>query len=81
MVCYLLRTRQLMASTHLIGTSLEPQKPKLPLTKPFLASIAVIFLIGMHIFTPNPGGSGLALSFNSTTWIAVSISLAIYLSI
>ena len=77
MVCYLLRTQQLMASIHLTGTSLEPQKPKLPLTKPFLASIAAILLIGMHVFTPNPGGSGLALSFNSTTWIAVFISIAI----
>ena len=31
----------------------------------------------MHIFTPNPGGAGLALSFNTTTWMAVSFSLAI----
>ncbi|MCG7491563.1 PglL family O-oligosaccharyltransferase [Vibrio sp. Of14-4] len=66
-----------MASTHLTGTNLEPQKPKLPMTKPFLASIAIIFLLGMHVFMPNPGGSGLELSFNTTTWIAVSISLAI----
>lgn len=66
-----------MASIHLTGTSLEPQKPKLPMTKPFLASVAIIFLLSMHIFMPNPGGSGLELSFNSTTWIAVSISLAL----
>ncbi|WP_114787483.1 PglL family O-oligosaccharyltransferase [Vibrio tetraodonis] len=66
-----------MASTHLTGTNLEPQKPKLPMTKPFLVSIAIIFLLGMHVFMPNPGGSGLELSFNTTTWIAVSISLAI----
>ena len=66
-----------MASTHLTGTNLEPQKPKLPMTKPFLASIAIIFLLGMHVFMPNPGGSGLELSFNTTTWIAVSVSLAI----
>ena len=31
----------------------------------------------MHVFMPNPGGSGLELSFNTTTWIAVSVSLAI----
>ena len=66
-----------MASIHLTGTNLEPQKPKLPMTKPFLASIAIIFLLGMHVFMPNPGGSGLELLFNSTTWITVSISLAL----
>ncbi|MCG9680735.1 PglL family O-oligosaccharyltransferase [Vibrio sp. Isolate24] len=66
-----------MATTHLAGTSLEPQAPKLPLTRPFLVSIAIVFLLAMHIFMPNPGGSGLALSFNATTWIAVSLSLAL----
>ncbi|NOJ25568.1 PglL family O-oligosaccharyltransferase [Vibrio coralliilyticus] len=66
-----------MATIHLAGTSLEPQAPKLPLIKPFLVSIAVVFLLAMHIFTPNPGGAGLALSFNTTTWMAVSFSLAI----
>lgn len=66
-----------MATIHLAGTSLEPQAPKLPLIKPFLVSIAIVFLLAMHIFTPNPGGAGLALSFNTTTWLAVSFSLAI----
>ncbi|NOI59339.1 PglL family O-oligosaccharyltransferase [Vibrio coralliilyticus] len=66
-----------MATIHLAGTSLEPQAPKLPLIKPFLVSLAVVFLLAMHIFTPNPGGAGLALSFNTTTWLAVSFSLAI----
>ena len=66
-----------MATIHLAGTSLEPQAPKLPLIKPFLVSIAVVFLLAMHIFAPNPGGAGLALSFNTTTWVAVSFSLAI----
>ncbi|NOH64569.1 PglL family O-oligosaccharyltransferase [Vibrio sp. RE88] len=66
-----------MATIHLAGTSLEPQAPKLPLIKPFLVSLAVVFLLAMHIFTPNPGGAGLALTFNTTTWMAVSFSLAI----
>ncbi|NVD07599.1 ligase [Vibrio sp. JPW-9-11-11] len=66
-----------MATTHVAGTELELKAPKLPLIKPFLVSVAVVFLLAMHIFTPNPGGAGLALSFNTTTWLAISISLAI----
>ncbi|MFW7524603.1 PglL family O-oligosaccharyltransferase [Vibrio ostreicida] len=66
-----------MATLHLAGTRLEPQTPKLPLTRPFLASVAIMFLLAMHVFIPNPGGEGLALSFNITTWIALSFSLAL----
>lgn len=66
-----------MATVHVTGTELENKAPKLPLIKPFLASLGIVFLVAMHVFTPNPGGSGLALSFNTTTWLAISISLAI----
>ncbi|WP_100753379.1 PglL family O-oligosaccharyltransferase [Vibrio salilacus] len=66
-----------MATTHVAGTELEIKAPKPPLIKPFLVSIAIVFLLAMHWFMPNPGGSGLALSFNATTWLAISFSLAI----
>ncbi|OWO66625.1 hypothetical protein B2J67_20440, partial [Vibrio cholerae] len=41
------------------------------------AALAVVYLLAMHFFMPNPGGAGLALSFNTTVWIATSITLAI----
>ncbi|OIQ24836.1 PglL family O-oligosaccharyltransferase [uncultured Vibrio sp.] len=66
-----------MAILHTSGTRLEPHTPRIPLNKPFLASLAVVFLIAMHFFMPNPGGSGLALSFNPTTWLALSFTLSI----
>ncbi|PMH39914.1 ligase [Vibrio sp. 10N.286.49.B3] len=66
-----------MATVHVNGTQLEPQQESVPLNKVFLASIGVIFLVAMHFFMPNPGGSGLALSFNPTTWLALSITIAI----
>lgn len=66
-----------MATIHTSGTQLEGQVTQLPLNKPFLVSLAVVFLIAMHFFMPNPGGSGLALSFNPTTWLALSFTLAI----
>ncbi|MCC5517653.1 ligase [Vibrio splendidus] len=66
-----------MATIHTSGTQLENQVTQLPLNKAFLASLAVVFLLAMHFFMPNPGGSGLALSFNSTTWLALSFTLAI----
>lgn len=66
-----------MATLLLSGTRLEPHTPSLPLNKPFLFSLAALYLVAMHFFMPNPGGAGLALSFNNTTWIALSITLAI----
>ena len=66
-----------MATIHTSGTQLENQRAQLPLNKAFLASLAVVFLLAMHFFMPNPGGSGLALSFNPTTWLALSFTLAI----
>ena len=66
-----------MATIHTSGTQLENQATQLPLNKAFLASLAVVFLLAIHFFMPNPGGSGLALSFNPTTWLALSFTLAI----
>ena len=66
-----------MAIIHVTGTQLEAQAPRLPLIRPFLASMGLIFIVAMHFFMPNPGGSGLGLSFNATTWIALAFSIAI----
>ncbi|GAK83400.1 lipid A core-O-antigen ligase [Vibrio ponticus] len=49
-----------MATIHLTGTQLEPKAAKLPLIRPFLVSIGAIYILAMHFFMPNPGGSGLA---------------------
>lgn len=66
-----------MATLHVNGTQLEPQAPRIPLNRRFIFSLGVVFVIAMHFFMPNPGGTGLALSFNATTWLALSFSLAI----
>ena len=50
-----------MATIHTSGTQLENQVTQLPLNKAFLASLAVVFLLAMHFFMPNPEGSGLSL--------------------
>ena len=66
-----------MAILLLSGTKLEPQAPVVPLNKAFIYAIALIYIYAMHFFMSNPGGSGLSLSFNDTTWIAVSIASGI----
>ncbi|MEF1289819.1 PglL family O-oligosaccharyltransferase [Vibrio sp. M260118] len=66
-----------MATTHVAGTQLEVKAPKIPLTKPFLVAFGAIFVLAMHFFMPNPGGSGLALAFNPTTWLVLSFAVAI----
>lgn len=66
-----------MVTIHKSGTQLDSNTQALPLNRVFLASLAVVFLLAMHFFMPNPGGSGLALSFNPTTWFALSFTLAI----
>ncbi|MGF1765072.1 PglL family O-oligosaccharyltransferase [Aliivibrio kagoshimensis] len=59
------------------GTQLEPEYINAPLNKPFFVAISFLFLITMHLFQPNPGGSGLNLTFNSASWIPLSIAIAI----
>ncbi len=66
-----------MATIHVSGTQLDQPPARIPLNRKFLAAMAVVFLVAMHFFMPNPGGSGLALSFNPTTWIAFSIAFGI----
>lgn len=66
-----------MATIHVSGTKLSPEKVKVPLNRKFLIALAVLFVLAMHFFMPNPGGSGLSLSFNATTWIAFSFALGI----
>ncbi|MFN1551991.1 PglL family O-oligosaccharyltransferase [Vibrio natriegens] len=66
-----------MATIHVSGTRLSPGKTQVPLNRKFLLSLAVLFVLAMHFFMPNPGGSGLALSFNATSWVAFSFALGI----
>ncbi len=66
-----------MATIHVSGTKLSPEKVQIPLNRNFLVALAVLFLLAMHFFMPNPGGAGLALSFNATTWIAFSFVLGV----
>ncbi len=46
------------------------------MVKPFLISLGVLFLLAMHYFQHNPGGSGLELSFNVMSWIPFSFAIA-----
>ncbi|WP_182010915.1 PglL family O-oligosaccharyltransferase [Vibrio sp. B1FLJ16] len=66
-----------MATIHVSGTKLSPEKVQVPLNRKLLIALAVLFVLAMHFFMPNPGGAGLALSFNATTWIAFSFVLGI----
>lgn len=66
-----------MAIVHLSGTKLAAQRTKAPLNRRFMYAMGLTFLLMMHLFMPNPGGSGLALSFNATTWLGISIAIAI----
>lgn len=66
-----------MATLLVRGTQLESNKTKAPLNRYFLYMLGATFLVAMHFFMPNPGGSGLALSFNPTTWITASFAIAI----
>ncbi|WP_105900768.1 PglL family O-oligosaccharyltransferase [Vibrio gangliei] len=66
-----------MAILHTQGTELEKVPEPNILAKPFLWALGVVFLLAMHYFQPNPGGAGLALSFNSTTWLAISVVIGI----
>ena len=47
------------------------------LTTAFIASLAVVFLLAMHIFMHNLGGAALELPFNLAVWAAFSFSIGI----
>ncbi|MBD1558987.1 ligase [Vibrio sp. S9_S30] len=66
-----------MATLLVRGTLLESNKSRTPLNRKFLITMACTFLIAMNVFMPNPGGSGLALPFNPSTWIGLSLALAL----
>lgn len=66
-----------MALVLFSGTQLESVPPAPPLTRAFLIALGATYLLAMHFFMPNPGGSGLALSFNPTTWLMLSLAIAI----
>ncbi|OLQ80474.1 ligase [Photobacterium proteolyticum] len=65
-----------MTVLHVQGTRLAEQKISKPMVRPFLASIGFLFLLAMHYFQHNPGGSGLELSFNAASWIPFSFAVA-----
>ncbi|EGU60937.1 SyrB [Vibrio nigripulchritudo ATCC 27043] len=65
-----------MATLLVKGTQLEADKIRTPLNRKFLLALAVTFIIAMNFLMANPGGSGLALSYNPATWITLSIALA-----
>ncbi|EDL53968.1 Lipid A core - O-antigen ligase [Vibrio mediterranei AK1] len=66
-----------MAIIHTNGTELAENRVRPPLNRKFMAAMAMLYLIATHVFWPNPGGLGLALTFNNTAWIAFSVALAI----
>ncbi|MEZ9876017.1 PglL family O-oligosaccharyltransferase [Vibrio breoganii] len=66
-----------MATLLTTGTQLEVKAPKVPFNRRFLLFIGITFLIATHFFSPNPGGAGLALSFNPPVWAFLSIALGI----
>ncbi len=60
-----------MATLHTNGTQLEQKAIQAPLNGRFIFFIGLTYLLGMHFFMRNPGGSGLELSFNPTTWAVI----------
>ncbi|MFV0576250.1 MAG: PglL family O-oligosaccharyltransferase [Vibrio sp.] len=59
------------------GTQLEEVPEPNIVAKPFLWSLGVVFMLAMHYFQPNPGGAGILLPFNATTWLTISISIGV----
>lgn len=67
-----------MTVLQLQGTKLEQKRisKPLPLVRFFLASVGLLFIVAMHYFQHNPGGSGLELSFNASAWIPFSFAIS-----
>ncbi|MDO6706368.1 PglL family O-oligosaccharyltransferase [Photobacterium sp. 1_MG-2023] len=59
------------------GTRLAAATISKPLTRPFLLTLTFLFLLNMHYFQHNQGGSGLMLPFNVSSWIPFSFAIAI----
>ncbi|MDX1303780.1 PglL family O-oligosaccharyltransferase [Photobacterium sp.] len=66
-----------MTVLHLQGTKLAEQRISKPLTRYFIVSLGILFLLAMHYFQHNPGGSGLELPFNAASWIPFSFVIAL----
>ncbi len=66
-----------MTVLHLQGTKLAEQSMSKPLVKSFIVSLGFLFVLTMHYFQHNPGGSGLELSFNTASWVPFSIAISL----
>lgn len=66
-----------MTLLHVQGTRLAQATISKPVIKPFMTTLSVLFLFAMHYFQHNPGGAGLALSFNVASWIPLSFAIAL----
>jgi O-antigen polymerase len=66
-----------MAIIHVSGTQLEPKKVLAPLNRDFRSAFGFIFIIAMHFFMNNPGGYGISISFNATSWIGIALAMGI----
>lgn len=65
-----------MTVLQLEGTQLEQKRISKPLVRYFLTTMGIIFIAAMHYFQHNPGGAGIALSFNAAVWIPFSFAIA-----
>ncbi|WNJ94156.1 Wzy polymerase domain-containing protein [Vibrio ruber] len=66
-----------MATLIVRGTRLEPSPVKLPLNRPFLFVLGMLYLIFLHFPSDLDIGVGLTLLFNLATWFWVSIAIAV----
>lgn len=66
-----------MATVHLNGTRLAPKAPRVPLNRPLMIALTIMFVCATHLFLPNLGGEGLLLPFNAATWLVFSVAAAI----
>ncbi|GAB6263253.1 PglL family O-oligosaccharyltransferase [Photobacterium sp. R1] len=66
-----------MTVIQLRGTRLAAATISKPLTRPFILALTFLFLLTMHYFQHNQGGSGLELPFNVSSWIPFSFAIAI----
>lgn len=62
---------------YLRGTKLGPSEIRKPLTRPLLVCLGFFFMIGMHLYVRNIGGSGLMLPFNAAGAIFISLAIGI----
>ncbi|KUI96637.1 PglL family O-oligosaccharyltransferase [Vibrio sp. MEBiC08052] len=66
-----------MAILIVQGTRLEPSPVKLPLNRPFLFVIGMLYLLFLHFPSDLNRGVGLTLLFNIATWFWVSIAISV----